>query len=58
MLDEIIQELKKHDRAEIAYKSKVSLGTINALLSGANKDPKLSTLTALREFLDSKENEK
>ena len=37
MLEELIAELRKHDRAEISYKSGVSLGTINHLLSGACK---------------------
>lgn len=58
MLKELIAELRKHDRAEIAFKSGVSLGTINTLISGANKDPKLSTLTALRAFVDAKQQEK
>lgn len=54
MLENLLKELRKYDRAEIAYKSGVSIGTINALMSGANKDPKLSTITALKEFLESK----
>ena len=54
MLEELIAELRKHDRAEIAYKSGVSLGTINHLLSGANRDPKLSTVQALQNFLEQK----
>lgn len=57
MLQELIAELRKHDRAEIAFKSGVSLGTINTLISGANKDPKLSTLVALQGFLDKKQQE-
>lgn len=58
MLKDLLTELRKYERAEVAYKSGVSIGTINALMSGANKDPKLSTLTALQSFLDSKEKEK
>ena len=54
MIENLLKELRKYDRAEIAYKSGVSIGTINALMSGANKDPKLSTITALKEFLESK----
>lgn len=57
MLEELIAELRKHDRAEIAFKSGVSLGTINGLLSGANKDPKLSTITALQGFVEQKKEE-
>lgn len=58
MLEELIEELKKYDRAEISYKSGVSIGTVNTIMSGANKDPKLSTLTALRSFVDGKQQEK
>lgn len=58
MLEELIEELKKYDRAEISYKSGVSIGTVNTIMSGANKDPKLSTLTALRAFVDGKQQEK
>lgn len=58
MLEELIEELKKHDRTEIAYKSGLSIGTVNQIMSGANKNPTLATLNALREFLDEKEGEK
>ena len=58
MLEELIAELRKHDRAEIAYKSGVSLGTINHLMSGANRDPKLSTVQALQNFLEQKNRER
>ena len=54
MLSELIETLKKYDRAEIAYKSGVSIGTINALLSGANTNPNLKTLTALQDFVEKK----
>ena len=57
MLEELIAELRKHDRAEISYKSGVSLGTINHLLSGAARDPKLSTVQALQKFLEEKNQE-
>lgn len=58
MLEELIEELKKHDRTEIAYKSGLSIGTVNQIMSGANKNPTLATLNALRGFLDGKEVEK
>lgn len=54
MLENLITELRKHDRAEIAYKSGVSLTTLATILSGANKDPKLSTIKALQKFLEEK----
>ena len=57
MLEELIAELRKHDRAEISYKSGVSLGTINHLLSGAARNPKLSTVQALQKFLEDKNQE-
>lgn len=57
MLDELVAELRKHDRAEIAFKSGVSIGTINALMCGANKNPQLSTVEALQKFLEEKQNE-
>ena len=58
MLEELIAELRKHDRAEISYKSGVSLGTINAIMAGSNKDPKISTVGKLQDFIDSKNQEK
>jgi len=57
MLEELIEELRSHDRAEIAYKAGVSVSTVDKILSGANKDPKLSTVIALRKFLDEKAQE-
>lgn len=57
MLEELVQDLRIHDRAEIAYKSGVSVSTVDKIMSGANKDPKLSTVVALRKFLDEKKAE-
>lgn len=57
MLDELVAELRKHDRAEIAFKSGVSISTINGLMCGANKNPKLDTIEALQKFLEEKQNE-
>lgn len=57
MLEELIKDLKRHDRAEIAYKSGVSFTTVNKIMSGENKNPTLATITALRVFLDDKEKE-
>ena len=57
MLEELMAEVRKHDRAEVAYKSGVSIATLEGLLSGRNKNPKLSTMQALRGFLDQKEKE-
>lgn len=58
MLDELIAELKKYDRAEIAYKSGVSLSTLNNIMSGFSTNPTIKTVQMLRDFLDSKKGEK
>ena len=55
MMTDLLNEIRKHDRAEVSYKSGVSLSTLNLLLSGANKNPTIATLNKLRAFLDQKE---
>jgi predicted transcriptional regulator len=57
MMDELLAEVRKHDRAEVSYKTGVSLSTLNTLLSGANSNPKISTLNKLQKFLDDKAKE-
>ena len=57
MMIDLLNEIRKHDRAEVSYKSGVSLSTLNLLLSGANKNPTIATLNKLRAFLDQKEQE-
>ena len=57
MMTDLLAEIRKHDRAEVSYKSGVSLSTLNLLLSGANKNPTIATLNKLRAFLDQKEQE-
>ena len=57
MMTDLLNEIRKHDRAEVSYKSGVSLSTLNLLLSGANKNPTIATLNKLRAFLDQKEQE-
>ena len=57
MMTDLLNEIRKHDRAEVSYKSGVSLSTLNVLLSGANKNPTIATLNKLRAFLDQKEQE-
>ena len=57
MMTDLLNEIRKHDRAEVSYKSGVSLSTWNLLLSGANKNPTIATLNKLRAFLDQKEQE-
>lgn len=52
---EIINELKKNKgltSEELSKKSGVPLGTLNKILSGVTKDPKLETLRALAKTLD------
>lgn len=57
MMAELLAEVRKHDRAEVSYKTGVSLSTLNTLLSGANQNPTIATLNKLRAFLDKKEAE-
>ena len=57
MMTDLLNEIRQHDRAEVSYKSGVSLSTLNLLLSGANKNPTIATLNKLRAFLDQKEQE-
>lgn len=54
MLAELVAELKKYDRAEIAYKSGVSLATLNNIMSGANTNPTIKTVSMLQEFVERK----
>lgn len=52
---EIINQLKKDKgltAEELSKKSGVPLGTLNKILSGVTKDPKLETLRALAKTLD------
>lgn len=57
MMEELLAEVRKHDRAEVSYKTGVSLSTLNTLLSGSNKNPTVATLNKLRKFLDEKKGE-
>lgn len=58
MLDELILDMRKHDRVEMSYKSGVSIHTINKILSGRMINPTIKTVGALRKFCDEKENGK
>lgn len=59
ILNELVTELKKYDRKEIAFKTGVSFSTLNNLiLYPESANPRLDTLTALREFVDSKKEAK
>lgn len=52
---EIINVIKKNKgltSEELSKKSGVPLGTLNKILSGVTKDPKLETLRALAKTLD------
>lgn len=57
MLEELIKAMKPYDRVEIAYKSGVSIQTINNLFSGAMKNPTIGTLEAIHNFIKEKEKE-
>lgn len=58
MLDDLLEAMRKHDRVEMAYKSGVSIHTINRLMCGQDKNPTIKTVEALRKFCDEKEGEK
>jgi transcriptional regulator with XRE-family HTH domain len=52
---EIINELRKSKgltSEQLSNQSGVPLGTLNKILSGATKDPKLETLSAIAKVLD------
>lgn len=54
---EIINELKKKKgltSEQLSKKSGVPLGTLNKILNGTTKDPKLETLKSLARVLDCK----
>lgn len=50
MLDDLLEVMRKHDRVEMAYKSGVSIHTINRLMCGQDKNPTIKTVEALRKF--------
>jgi len=56
-LEKILAEIRQYPREEVAYKSGVSLGTLNTLLSGANTNPTTQTVARLIDFLEGKKNE-
>lgn len=57
MLEDLITRLKKYPRDEVSYKSGVSRGTLDRLLSGENTNPTIKTVGKLNDYLEKKENE-
>ena len=57
MLQDLIQRIKKQDRAEMAFRTGVSIDTIRAIVSGRNSNPLLKTVVALSEYCNQKEKE-
>ena len=55
VLTDLIARLTPYKREEIAYLSGVSISTVNKIMSGAETNPTLDTLTALSDFADKKE---
>ena len=53
-MQELLDEVRKYSRIEVAYKTGVSLSTLNNLLAGNNTNPTIHTLNALRKFVDEK----
>lgn len=58
MLDELLAAMRRHDRVDMAYKSGVSIHTINRLMSGADSNPTIKTVEALRKYCDEQESVK
>lgn len=57
MLKELIDEIRKYQREEVAYKTGISIGTLNSLLCGRNTNPTIKTVIALQKFLEEKNHE-
>jgi len=57
MLEELVTKLREYPREEICYKAGVSIGVLNKIMSGANDNPTLKTITKLQSFIEEKENE-
>lgn len=55
MLDELLAAMRRYDRVDMAYKSGVSIHTINRLMSGADSNPTIKTVEALRKYCDEQE---
>lgn len=51
-LEELITKMRRLDRVATAYRTGVSLSTINKLLSGGNTNPTLAVITALRNYVE------
>lgn len=57
ILQDLMNRLAPYKREEVAFRSGVSISTVNKLFSGAETNPTLETLTALANFADMKEKE-
>jgi transcriptional regulator with XRE-family HTH domain len=57
MLEELVLKLREYSREEICYKAGISIGVLNKIMSGANDNPTLKTITKLQTFIEEKENE-
>ena len=58
VLTDLIARLTPYKREEIAYLSGISISTVNKIMSGAETNPTLDTLTALSDFADKKEQQR
>lgn len=55
MLDELLAAMRRYDRVNMAYKNGMSIHTINRLMSGADSNPTIKTVEALRKYCDEQE---
>lgn len=58
MLDELVESLRNYKRKDIAEKTGLSICTVNFIMSGRNKNPRLDTILALQEYITKQERKK
>ena len=56
-MQQLIDTLSKMDKAEICYKTGLSMSTVLNILSGRNDNPGIKTIEKLKNFVKEKENE-
>lgn len=54
-MKDVIDKLKSHDKMEIAYKTGLSMSTIEAIFRGYRSSVSVKTLSKLQKFIQDKE---
>lgn len=57
MIEGILDEVRKYNRTEVAYKTGLSISTLNNILGGRNTNPTLETVEKLQNFIKEKQDE-